>query len=87
MAAIKDLACWEIMNCGSIKGNCPAKQGTEQPCWEIVRELADHRVEFDICPDCIVYMVKNTNLSLSTQEINQVREKVNGSCIIAAQIA
>jgi hypothetical protein len=52
----------------------------------MVRELSDYRVEFDICPDCIVYVVKNTNLSLSAQEINQVREKGNGSCMLRKEV-
>ncbi len=87
MPSIKDLPCWEIMNCGSSRRNCPARKDTKQACWEIVKELSDHRTEFDICPDCIVYMVKNTNLFMSTREINQAREKVHASSTIEAQIA
>ncbi len=81
MPSIKDLPCWEIMNC-SDTGNCPARKDTKRSCWEIARELSDYRAEFDICPDCIVYVVKNTNLSLSAHEINQARENGHSSCVL-----
>lgn len=84
MPSIKNMPCWEIMNCNGSE-NCPAKQNTQHSCWELVRELGDYRAEFDICPDCIVYVVKNTDIVLSAHEINQIRLKGNGSCLLARE--
>lgn len=81
MPSIKDLPCWEIMSCSDTE-NCPARKNTELACWELVRELADYRVEFDICPDCIVYVVKNTDITLSAHEIREARAEGHGSCMM-----
>jgi len=76
------------MNCTDT-GSCPGRNNTERFCWEIVRELSDYRAEFDICPDCIVYMVKNTKISLSIDDINEARAggKGHSSCVLANEFS
>ena len=65
--------CWEIMKC---KGSetCPARQQPEKSCWEIAKELDDYRSAFNICQDCIVFMLKNTNPVLSEKEVQTIVE-------------
>ena len=62
-----DWPCWEIMNCDNSK-KCRAKIHPETPCWEIAREMSDYRHVMQICPDCIVHMLKGKNSSLSHKE-------------------
>jgi len=49
--------CWKIMDCAPSR-KCPAKNNREKPCWEIAREENDYRHAFNICSDCIVYLLK-----------------------------
>lgn len=73
--------CWEIMKC---KGTdtCPARQRPERSCWEIARELDDYRSAFNICQDCIVFMLKEGNTVLTEKEVqNIVKRKV--ACALA----
>lgn len=83
MPSIKELACWEIMCCDDSL-NCPARQNPERPCWSIAREIVDYRAEFDICCDCIVFMVKNDIVVLSAKDISKVRgERQSCSCALS----
>jgi len=85
MAPLKDLACWEIMHCdGSV--TCPARQNPDRPCWEIVRDLEDHRAEFDICGDCLVFVVKSAQGRLSRSEVDAIATH-RGICPLAPQPA
>ena len=63
---MKNLSCQNIMHCSN--SECPALLVTEMECWEIVKELEDYRVEFNICSDCLVYVLKNGSLYLSEEE-------------------
>jgi hypothetical protein len=54
---------------------CPARQNPEKNCWEIARELDDYRSAFNICQDCIVFMLKNTNTVLSEKEVQTIVER------------
>ena len=72
MGSRSDCFCWEIMQCGKSK-NCPAKSNPEKPCWEIARENNDdYRYLFNICRDCIVYILKVEHSILSLQEIRNI---------------
>ena len=64
---MEDLPCWEIMKCKD--DECVARERTDVSCWEIVRELGDYRAGFDVCKDCLVYVLKTGSLNLSEQEI------------------
>lgn len=57
---MKELPCWAIMNCDN--QTCAARQHHGKECWEIVRELEDYRAEFNICPDCLVSVLKQGSL-------------------------
>jgi len=81
MTVDNNLPCWEIMKCEGTE-NCPARQSPETPCWEIASEMDDYRKYFNICNDCIVYLLKAGNYVLSKQEMNSImRKKIN--CVLA----
>ena len=67
MSLKMDWPCWEIMKCSSKQAtNCPAFQ-RDKPCWEVMREIDAH--SFNICRDCIVYVVKQKHSIFSQEEI------------------
>jgi hypothetical protein len=76
-----DIPCWEIMKCEGTE-SCPARKSPGTPCWEIARDLDDYRSAFNICKDCLVYMLKHENTVLSQQEIETIIEK-KGFCVLA----
>jgi len=69
-----DLPCWEIMNCEETK-KCPAKMQPAIPCWEHAREMSDYRYVLQICPDCIVRLLKGDMTTLSNQEVASIMDK------------
>lgn len=69
-----DWPCWEIMKCKGTE-SCPARVTPEKNCWEIARDLDDYRSAFNICQDCIVFMVKNGNSILSEKEVRTIVQK------------
>ena len=73
MVQISDWHCLEIMECDNPQ-NCLAWKHPERPCWEIINELNDHRKVFNICQDCIVYILKSENSVLSEFEILKISE-------------
>jgi hypothetical protein len=69
MTLLRDLPCWEIMQCENVE-ECPVwQQHDGTPCWEIVKEFEDYRSFYDICQDCVVYLLKNEARVFSEQEI------------------
>ena len=64
---MKELPCWTIMNCDNL--TCAARHQPDKECWEIVQELEDYRAEFNICPDCLVSVLKNGSTPLSTHDL------------------
>ncbi len=73
MVQISEWHCWEIMECDNPQ-NCLAWKHPERPCWEIIKELNDHRKVFNICQDCIVRILKSENSVLSDIEILTILE-------------
>ncbi len=67
----KDLKCWEITQCKRSEG-CPAREEPDRPCWEIAAELEDYRSTFHVCKDCLVYVAKNEDSSLSEEEFENI---------------
>jgi hypothetical protein len=45
---------------------CPA-YNAEKPCWEVMREI--DALSFNICRDCIVYVIKQKDSIFSKEEI------------------
>lgn len=79
---MKNMFCWEIMNCED--GDCIVRRNPDKECWEMVKELEDYRAEFDICSDCIVYVVKTGSLNISEQEIAFLSAQKH-NCILSKQ--
>ena len=73
MVQVNDCHCLEIMECDNPQ-NCLAWKHPERPCWEIIKELNDHRKVFNICQDCIVRILKLENSVLSEIEILKISE-------------
>lgn len=67
---MKELPCWTIMNCDNAA--CVARRHPDKKCWELAMELADYRADYSICPDCLVYVLKNGSLSFSPQDLDQI---------------
>jgi hypothetical protein len=66
-----DWPCWEIMKCEGTE-DCPARKRPDLNCWEIANEMDDYRKAFNICKDCIVYMLKADNTVLTQQEVRNI---------------
>ena len=47
----------------------------EKPCWEMASEVDDFRSAFNICNDCIVYILKNGSTLLSEKELHSIRKR------------
>ena len=71
MAPKSDWPCWEIMKCEG-SDDCPARKHPDLDCWELAGEMDDYRKAFNICKDCIVYMLKADNSVLTKQEMKAI---------------
>ena len=67
MSLRSDWPCWEIMKCNPDNvSQCPAYKA-EEPCWEVMRKIDAY--SFNICCDCIVYVIKQKDSIFSQEEI------------------
>ncbi len=66
-----DWPCWKIMKCEGTD-DCPARKHPDLNCWDIAGEMDDYRKAFNICKDCIVYMLKAENSVLTKQEVKAI---------------
>ena len=49
------------------------KENPDKPCWEMASEIGDFRSAFNICEDCIVFLLKRGTTSLlSEKEIRSI---------------
>jgi len=55
--------------------DCPARKHPDLNCWEIASEMDDYRKAFNICQDCIVYMLKAENTVLTKQEMQTIMKQ------------
>ena len=76
-----DWPCWEIMNCDESR-KCPAKTHPETPCWELASQRGDYRYLMEICPDCIVRLLKEENTVLSKNDVQSIMTH-KASCLLA----
>lgn len=82
--AAHELPCWAIMQCDDME-DCPAGRQAEDPnCWEIASEFEDFRSAFNICKDCVVYLVKHERQAFTEQELENIMA-VRGECILATK--
>ncbi|HBI14241.1 MAG TPA: hypothetical protein DDY20_01765 [Desulfobulbaceae bacterium] len=66
MSLRKFWPCWEIMKCNpEDAAQCPAFK-SKKPCWEVMRKFDNY--SFNICRDCIVYVVKQKDSIFSLEE-------------------
>ena len=79
---MKKLSCWKIMNCENL--TCIARYHPDKECWEIVGGLEDYRAEFNICSDCLVYVLKTGSLALSPNDMARLARRGRSSCPLAA---
>ncbi|BCO09012.1 hypothetical protein GF1_13880 [Desulfolithobacter dissulfuricans] len=85
MSLRSDWPCWEIMQCKpEHAAQCPAYQSS-RPCWEVMQEL--DVFSFNICKDCLVYVIKQKNPIFSKEEILSIMCQkgvdVTGRCCVA----
>lgn len=66
MSLRSEWPCWEIMKCDQSQ-KCPAKENSSKLCWEIVQEYDSY--SFNICRDCLVYVAKQENSKVSSEEL------------------
>ncbi len=76
MTPIKDMPCWEIMQCSGTE-NCPARTHPDVPCWEIAEKLGTSQSVMNICSDCIVYVVKTNDPILTRNELVEIMSHRN----------
>lgn len=76
-----DWPCWEIMKCEGTD-DCPARKRPELNCWDIASEMDDYRKAFDICKDCIVYMLKAEDTVLTKQERQTIIDRKNECALV-----
>jgi hypothetical protein len=62
--------------------DCPARKRPDLNCWELASEMDDYRKAFNVCKDCIVYMLKVDNTVLSDQEMQTIL-KQKSECALA----
>ena len=75
--------CWKIIGCKK-KDQCPAGQQEDKGCWEIVRKMDDYRTAMKICEDCLVYLSKEKNSVLTSEEIAIILQK-KGVCVLTSK--
>jgi len=51
------------------------KEYQEKSCWEMASEVGDFRSAFNICEDCIVFILKNGATLLSEKEIFSIGKR------------
>ena len=65
--------CWEIMKCNPENARqCPAYKSSS-PCWEVMRKIDAY--SFNICRDCIVYVIKQKDSIFSNEEIMRIMNR------------
>jgi len=47
----------------------------EKPCWAIASEAGDFRSAFNICEDCIVFLLESGTTLLSEEEIRSIENR------------
>jgi hypothetical protein len=76
MTLIAEWRCWQIMQCDP-ESRCPAKECQAKECWEIIG--SHDPCAFNICRDCLVYVAKMKDSSLTPEELIEILNK-KGLC-------
>ena len=73
MSLNSEWPCWEIMQCNPENAKqCPAYQSSS-PCWDVMRKIDAYA--FNICRDCLVYVIKQKDSMLSKEEIMDIMQR------------
>jgi len=73
MVQDRDWPCWEIMKCNPENAKqCPA-YNSSSPCWEVMRKIDAY--SFNICRDCIVYVIKQKDSIFTMEEIRDIMQQ------------
>ncbi len=73
MSLNSEWPCWEIMQCNPENARqCPAYKSSS-PCWDVMRKIDAY--SFNICQDCLVYVIKQKNSMLSKEEIMDIMQR------------
>ncbi len=67
-----EMPCWEIIQCNK-KDSCFCGGDTKKPCWEFVKE--DLFCSFHICVDCLVYLAKHADSTLSEEKFHSIMKQ------------
>ena len=59
---------WEFEKSKRVVG-LSIKKYPEKPCWEMASDVGDFRSAFNICADCIVFLLRNGTSLLSEEQI------------------
>lgn len=51
------------------------KENQGKLCWKMATEVGDFRSAFNICEDCIVFLLNNGTLILSELDIHSIRNR------------
>ena len=68
--------CWEIIQCNKVH-TCPAKKNRSKACWQFVQE--DDACSFNICLDCLVYIINQADSPLSGEEVMAIKKYKRGT--------
>ncbi len=74
MVANSALRYWGIKKCKEVV-DFSTKEYPEKSCWEMASEVGDFRSAFNICEDCIVYLLKSGTTLLSEKKIFSIGKR------------
>ena len=76
MKLTTNMPCWEIVRCIGAE-DCPARTCPEIPCWEIADLLDAGAALWNVCEECIVYLVKTNDPLLPPDELEEILKMRN----------
>jgi len=71
MEKIRDMKCWEIMQCPEDK-DCVAKEQSNASCWDLATSHNHLQSELEVCSDCIVYIAKKNPPQFTETELLEI---------------
>lgn len=74
MAVDRELRYWQKMKYQGMN-DLLKKENQGKPCWEVARELGDFRSAFNVCKDCIAFVLKNDTTLLSEEEVHSLENR------------
>lgn len=72
MSVQSKMPCWEIIQCNK-KESCLFAENNKKSCWEMVGK--DDAISFHVCIDCLVYLAKHKDSTLTEKAFFSILEK------------